>query len=103
MTTLRDEEPGSHGTAAASVAVGKNVGVAKNAQFIGVKFDSNATDANPDDLTECWSWIVDDVIAKNRKGKAIISMSYGEHSFFTQCSLAHFCLRFSRLPLLQMD
>ena len=102
MTTMRDEGM-PHGTAVASMAVGKTVGVAKSAKFIGVKFRSDKT-ANPADLTECWSWIVDDVIAKNRVGKAIINMSYGEYSVIPKYSLAHSIKRgFSRLALLGLD
>lgn len=82
MTSLEDEDEHSHGTVCASLAVGRTCGVAKNAKLIGVKFYHNATFANPDDLNECWGWIVDDVIAKNRRGRATISMSYGEHSFY---------------------
>ena len=35
---------------------------------------------DPDDLVECWSWIVDDVKARDRRGKAVIVLSYGRHS-----------------------
>lgn len=87
VTSWRDTFP--HGTAVASMAVGKTVGVAKRAGFIGVKFRDNATYSVPEDLVDCWSWIVADVIAKNRVGKAIINMSYGEHSSFVYCRIAH--------------
>ena len=79
---MRDQSPEGHGTSVASIAVGKGVGVAKNAKFIGVKFYSNATYTIPEDLVECWNWIMDDVDAKNRVGKATIIMSWSEYSFF---------------------
>ncbi|MCJ1427877.1 hypothetical protein MMC29_005783, partial [Sticta canariensis] len=66
-----------HGTSVASLAVGKLAGVAKSAGFIGVKFRGNATWSAPADLNDCWGWIVNDVVAKNRIGKATIVMSYG--------------------------
>ena len=103
MSSWRDDGP-AHGTAVASMAVGKTLGVAKNAGFIGVKFRSNATDPDPADLIDCWGWIVADVIAKNRVGKAIIVMSYGEYSAIPIYSLANLIKRgFSRLRILKMD
>lgn len=69
-----------HGTAVAAMAVGKTLGVAKNAEFIGVKMLGDSLRTDPDDLVDCWNWIVDDVMAKDRRGKAVIVMSYGRYS-----------------------
>lgn len=89
--TLRDSSnrlvPGyfdviPHGTAVAAMAVGDKLGVAKNAQFIGVKFRSNTMYANPDDLVDCWNWVVDHVNVRGRGGKAGKSLSYGKQSPF---------------------
>lgn len=74
-----------HGTAVAAMAVGDKLGVAKNAEFIGVKFRSSTTYANPDDLVDRWDWVVDQVNTKGRGGKAVITLSYSKHSPFGFC------------------
>lgn len=84
--TFEDLNP--HGTAIAAMAVGNTLGVAKNANFIGVKWITNPLFMRPTDLVRAWQWVVADVIAKGRQGKAIINLSYGKYSRLEFCCLA---------------
>lgn len=84
-----DERP--HGTSVAAMAVGRTLGVAKHAQFIGVKFIAGADTAKPEDIVDAWNWIVDDVIDRGRQGKSIINLSYGKRLPLRYCYL-RFCL-----------
>ncbi|MCJ1423808.1 hypothetical protein MMC29_001693 [Sticta canariensis] len=58
------------------MALGVNGGVANNTKLIGVKFKSNTTLSVPSKLVEAWSWMIADVNAKGRNGKAIMVLSY---------------------------
>lgn len=73
VNTDFDEEP--HGTAVAAMAAGKTLGVAKKAKVIGVKFRSNRKSTRVSVLVESWYWIVNDVRARGRQGRAVIVMS----------------------------
>lgn len=64
-----------HGTAVAAMAGGKSLGVAKNANLIGVKIMSSSHKMNPEDIVNGWNWAVADVKARNRQGKAVINLS----------------------------
>lgn len=70
------------------MAVGKTLGVARNKEFIAVKFGSDVQFAIPANLVDCWHWIIDDVKAGGRIRKAIINLSYGKPSPLGFCSLA---------------
>ncbi|MCJ1467350.1 hypothetical protein MMC07_005974 [Pseudocyphellaria aurata] len=67
----------SHGTGVASMAIGRTLGVAKSAELIGVKFNNNFTTTDPWSILRAWQWVMDDVIAKGRQGKAVINLSSG--------------------------
>ncbi|CAI6090477.1 hypothetical protein V2G26_005958 [Clonostachys chloroleuca] len=70
------EDKIGHGTHCAATIGGKNYGVTKKTKLIGVKvFDQNSTTTSI--IIEGIAWAFDDIIAKNRVGKAVLSMSLG--------------------------
>jgi hypothetical protein len=60
------------------MAVGTTWGVAKNARLVPVKF-KNEGGARPAAIQDAFSWVINDVIEKDREGKAIINLSSGMH------------------------
>ena len=66
-----------HGTAVASLIVGKNVGVARKATIVDVKvFESGPTSMKK--IAYGVRWAIDDIIAKKRTGKATLNFSFSE-------------------------
>lgn len=57
------------------MAIGKTLGVAKNANLIGVKIMSSGDKMKPQDIVNGWNWVVADVKEKNRQAKAVINLS----------------------------
>lgn len=95
VTTLTDDY--GHGTPCAGIAVGNTLGVAKGASLTGVKFrDLGRSD--PESLTDAWRWAIRDIVAKGRRGKAIINLSYCKFSSTLSCTRQSSC-KFCSLPL----
>ncbi|KAL8685172.1 MAG: hypothetical protein Q9224_005931, partial [Gallowayella concinna] len=65
-----DDDYDGHGTAVAALVVGRALGIAKQAQIVGVKFVGKG-DCRPEDLIDAWRWAIDDVKNKGREGKAV--------------------------------
>ncbi|KAL8866340.1 MAG: hypothetical protein Q9174_006363 [Haloplaca sp. 1 TL-2023] len=74
-------DKGGHGTAVASRAAGKNLGVANKATIINVVIHGAEAlpdwDLKDDMLCEAWEWASDDVKNHDRQGRAVFSMSMG--------------------------
>ncbi|KAJ2973982.1 hypothetical protein NQ176_g6293 [Zarea fungicola] len=64
--------PADHGTKVASVALGKNVGVASSATLISVAFDPY----KEDEIIDAFYATYKDITSKNRQGNAIVVMSF---------------------------
>lgn len=62
----------THGTKVAALAVGNQLGVASRANLVAIK-DRLANGVETwTGIMEIWKWIVDDVKANGRQGKAVI-------------------------------
>ena len=68
-----------HGTMVAAMIVGRSMGVAKKATVVDVKVKDVGL-PTIDEISHGLRWAINDIIAKGRKGKATINMSFGESS-----------------------
>lgn len=68
-----------HGTQAAAMIVGVRNGVAKKATIVDVKMKDVGIPMI-DTIAPALRWAIDDIIAKGRKGKATINMSFRKSS-----------------------
>ncbi|KAL8942644.1 MAG: hypothetical protein Q9216_001557 [Gyalolechia sp. 2 TL-2023] len=73
-----------HGSHMASSIAGnlRGSGVAKRTTIVSVVFTRGEADPSPpglepDFISEAWAWAISDIVAKGRKGKAVIVMAYG--------------------------
>lgn len=65
-----------HGTHCAGTVAGSTYGVAKQASIVAVKVFAGI-EGTTSDVLDGFNWAVNDIAAKNRKGKAVVSMSLG--------------------------
>ena len=68
-----------HGTMVAAMIVGRSMGVAKKATVVDVKI-TDVGKPKIDKIAHALRWAISDIIAKGRKGKATVSMSFSESS-----------------------
>ncbi|KAJ0154181.1 Subtilisin-like protease 2 [Colletotrichum tanaceti] len=72
-----DTDENGHGTHVAATVAGQTFGVAKNCNLVAVKvLDGDGSGSNSGVL-DGMQFIIDDVAAKNLKGKAVMNMSLG--------------------------
>lgn len=71
------EDTHGHGTHVAGTIVGTKYGVAKKATAIGVKVFGSSGQTTNAAVIGGYDWAVQDIIEKNRTGKAVINMSLG--------------------------
>ncbi|KAI4136413.1 MAG: hypothetical protein L6R39_007800, partial [Caloplaca ligustica] len=64
-----------HGDLVAAFAVGQVLGVAKKATLVVVEPGDANGNVYLDEIFGVWRWIVSDVLAKQRKGKAVVNFS----------------------------
>ena len=77
-TRLNPTDDNGHGTRMASVAGGAWAGVAKNAKIVSVKINNSGRledESTKFDVSDAWNRIIRDVVAKNRRGRAVINFS----------------------------
>jgi subtilisin family serine protease len=70
------EDTDGHGTHVAGTIAGRDFGVAKKAHVLAAKVfqgDSSSTSIIMDGI----SWAIDDIVARNRTGKAVVNLSLG--------------------------
>ena len=87
LSGLADIDPTGHGTGVASLVGGAQLGVAKDATIIGVKFVSNGY-MNIPVQNRAMRWIIQDVRNKGRQGKAVIVYPWSSSSSCLAC-IAH--------------
>ncbi|KAI4265041.1 MAG: hypothetical protein L6R35_007222, partial [Caloplaca aegaea] len=75
---------GAHGAKVAAFAVGKHSGVASEATLVAVKTSDRDGDQAWDAFYILWRWIIADVRAKRREGRAVINMSSSKQSRTTR-------------------
>ncbi|KAI3639818.1 hypothetical protein MIR68_002132 [Amoeboaphelidium protococcarum] len=72
------EDVNGHGTIVAGMAIGNTVGVAKQAQAIGVQVLDQNGEANVSVILRGLEWAYDDAVARNlSRGSAVINLSLG--------------------------
>ncbi|PHH52830.1 Subtilisin-like protease 2 [Ceratocystis fimbriata CBS 114723] len=72
-----DTDDNGHGSHVAGTIAGRTFGAAKNANLVAVKVLDAQGGGDTATVVEGMQWIVDDVEANNRSGKAIMNMSLG--------------------------
>lgn len=70
------DDTAGHGTHVAGSIAGKRYGVTKKANIVNVKVFDGLSTTN-DAILQGIEWAIDDIIAKNRTGKAVMNMSFG--------------------------
>lgn len=75
VTSMHDVD--GHGTACAAIALGRNLGVASNANLVAIKF-TDVPNERIDAIADAWRWAIADVRSKSeRSGKVVFSVPYG--------------------------
>ncbi|KKA29831.1 hypothetical protein TD95_000438 [Thielaviopsis punctulata] len=72
-----DTDENGHGSHVAGTIGGRTFGVAKSVNLVGVKVLDAQGGGDTSQVVEGMQWVVDDVIANNRSGKAVMNMSLG--------------------------
>jgi len=70
------EDTNGHGTHVAGTIAGRDYGVAKKAHVLAAKVSQGA-DSSTSIIVDGISWAIDDIIARNRTGKAVVNLSLG--------------------------
>ncbi|SPO01646.1 related to Alkaline proteinase [Cephalotrichum gorgonifer] len=66
-----------HGTHCAGTIASKDYGVSKKANLVAVKVLDSSGSGTTDNVIDGYEWAVNDIIAKGRQSKSVISMSLG--------------------------
>lgn len=69
------QDPGSHGTRVASVALGAAYGIAKHATLVSVKWHYNGV---IDDQAEALRLVLHDIVTNNRQDRAVVLITIGD-------------------------